>query len=126
MRALRAILGALSGYLIFAVTGVALGVISGRNLHAAQPLWFIALTAVYGVFFAGLGGIVASRIGPHRGWAVAGMTFLLVLGAAVSLATSPAADARWSQWCALLLMAPSAWLAGNRARRATSERGRMR
>ena len=111
MKALRAILGALCGYLIFALTGVALGVLSGRNLHAAQPLWFIALTAAYGVFFAGLGGLVASRIAPHRGWAVAGMTALVVLGAAVSLVTSPAADARWSQWCALLLMAPNAYLA---------------
>ena len=110
MRVLRAILGALFGYLIFALTGVALGVLTGRNLHAAQPLWFVALTAGYGVLFAGLGGLVASRIAPHRGWAVLGMTGLLALGAAVSLMTSPAADARWSQWSAILLMAPSAYL----------------
>ncbi|HEY6616040.1 MAG TPA: hypothetical protein VIZ32_16025 [Vicinamibacterales bacterium] len=110
MKVLRAILGALCGYLIFALTGVALGVLSGRNLHAAQPLWFVALTAGYGVLFAGLGGLVASRIAPHRGWAVGGMTCLLALGAAASLVTSPAADARWSQWSAILLMAPSAYL----------------
>lgn len=116
MKVLRAILGALCGYLIFAITGVALGLLSGRNMHAAQPFWVIALTAVYGAGFAGIGGLAASRIAPHRGWAVAGMTFLLVLGAAVSLVTSPAADARWSQWCALLLMAPSAYLAGHRSR----------
>jgi len=62
------------------------------------------------MLFAGLGGVVASRIAPHRGWAVVGMTCLLALGAAVSLVTSPAADARWSQWSAILLMAPSAYL----------------
>lgn len=111
MKVLRAILGALCGYLIFALTGAALGVFGGRNMHAPQPLWFIAVTAAYGVVFAGLGGLVASRIAPHRGWAVAGMTGLLALGAAVSLVTSPAEDARWSQWCALLLMTPSAYLA---------------
>jgi uncharacterized membrane protein YhaH (DUF805 family) len=110
MRVLRAILGALSGYMIFALTGVALGLLSGRNMHAAQPFWFVALTAVYGVLFAGLGGLVASRIAPHRGWAVTGMACLLVLGAAVSLLTSPPADARWSQWSAILFMAPSAYL----------------
>ena len=110
MKVLGAILGALCGYLLFALTGVALGVLSGRNLHAAQPLWFVALTAGYGVLFAGLGGLAASRIAPHRGWAVVGMTCLLALGAAASLVTSPAADARWSQWSAILLMAPSAYL----------------
>ena len=110
MRLIRAIFGALCGYLIFALTGVALGVLSGRNLHAAQPLWFVAFVAGYGVFFAGLGGLVASRIAPHRGWAVVGVTCLLALGAAGSLVTSPPADARWSQWSAILLMAPSAYL----------------
>ena len=54
MKVLGAILGALCGYLIFALTAVALGVLTGRNLHAAQPLWFVALTAGYGVLFAGL------------------------------------------------------------------------
>ena len=106
MRVVRAIIGALSGYLIFALTGVALGMVSGRNLHAAQPVWFVALTAAYGVLFAGIGGLVASRIAPHRGWAVTGMACLLALGAAVSLVTSPAADAQWSQWVAILLAAP--------------------
>ena len=110
MKVVRAILGALCGYLIFAVTGVALGLITGRNMHAAQPLWFVALTAVYGVLFAGLGGLVASRIAPHRDWAATGMASLLALGAAVSLVTSPPADAQWSQWTAILLMAPSAYL----------------
>ena len=111
MQFIRATIGALCGYLIFALTAVALGVVTGRNLHGAQPLWFMALTAIYGVFFAGLGGAVASRIAPHRGWAVIGMTCLIVLGAAVSLVTSPPVDARWSQWSAILLMAPSAYWA---------------
>jgi hypothetical protein len=110
MKVGRAILGALCGYLFFALTGVALGVASGRNLHAVQPVWFVALTAAYGMFFAGLGALVASRIAPHRNWAVIGMAGLLAAGAAVSLVTSPAADARWSQWTAILLMAPSACL----------------
>jgi len=111
MKILRAILGALGGYMIFAITGAALGILSGRDMHAAQPPWFMGLTAVYGILFAGLGGIAASRIAPHRGWAVAGMTILLVAGAAGSLLASPATDARWSQWIAILLMAPSAYLA---------------
>jgi len=38
MRVIRAILGALAGYAIFAGTAVALGAMTGRNLHAPQPL----------------------------------------------------------------------------------------
>ena len=123
MRILRAVLGTVVGYLVFAVTGAALGFLSGRNMHAAQPAWFIALTAVYGMLFAGLGGIVASRIAPHRAWAVNGMTFLLALGAAGSMIASPAADARWSQWIAILLMAPCAYLAPRRFGRTPSTAG---
>ena len=111
MKVLRAIGAAFCGYLVFALTGVALGQFSGRNLHAAQPLWFIGLTTVYGVIFAGLGAILANRIAPHRNWAVILMTGLLIAGAVGSLIASPAADARWSQWAALLFMAPSALLA---------------
>jgi uncharacterized membrane protein YhaH (DUF805 family) len=111
MKIVRAILGALVGYLIFAITAVLLGLVSGRNLHADQPFWFMAVTAIYGMAFAGVGGIVASRIAPHRDWAMVGMTGVLALGAGVSLVMSPAADARWSQWAALLLMAPCAIIA---------------
>jgi uncharacterized membrane protein YhaH (DUF805 family) len=111
MKVIRAIVGAVGGYLVFAITGVLLGVLSGRNMHAEQPFWFMAVTAIYGMAFAGLGGIVASRLAPHRNWAVIGMTALLVLGAAVSLVTSPEADGRWSQWTALLFMAPTAIIA---------------
>ena len=81
-----------------------------RELHAVREQRLAAWGRGYGMLFAGLGGVVASRIAPHPGWAVVGMTCLLALGAAVSLVTSPAADARWSQWSAILLMAPSAYL----------------
>ena len=96
---------------MFALTAVALGQVSGRNLHAAQPLWFVGLTTVYGMAFAALGALLATRIAPHRGWSVVGMTALLVAGAAGSLIASPATDAQWSQWAALIVMAPSAFLA---------------
>lgn len=111
MNALKALGAAICGYLVFALTGVALGEVSGRNLHAAQPLWFMSLTTLYGMVFAGLGGLLAIRIAPHRGWSVHVMTTLLVAGAVGSLIGSPPADARWSQWTALIFMAPSAFLA---------------
>lgn len=117
MNILKAIVGAICGYLIFAVTGVALGQLTGRNLHADQPLWFMAITTVYGMLFAGLGALLASKVAPHRNWSVLLMTALLVAGATASLLTSPAADARWSQCAALLFMAPSALIAPRLIRR---------
>jgi uncharacterized membrane protein YfcA len=40
------------------------------------------------------------------------MALILALGATSSLVMSPGSRATWSQWSALLLMAPSAWLGG--------------
>jgi uncharacterized membrane protein YhaH (DUF805 family) len=111
MKVVQSIVGAVCGYLVFALTAVALGQVSGRNLHAAQPLWFVGLTTIYGMVFGGLGALLATRIAPHRGWAGLAMTGLLVAGAAGSLIASPATDAQWSQWTALVFMAPSAFLA---------------
>lgn len=38
---------------------------SGRDLHAVQPLWFVILTTIYGMLFAGLGAIIAARLAPR-------------------------------------------------------------
>ncbi len=116
MNVLKSLAGAICGCLVFAVTAVALGQVSGRNLHAAQPLWFVGLTTAYGMLFASLGALLATRIAPHRGWSVIGMTALLVAGAAGSLIASPTTDAQGSQWAALIVMAPSACLAPARTR----------
>lgn len=107
--------------MVFGLTAVALGQVSGRDWHAVQPAWFVGLSTVYGMMFAGVGAILADRLAPHRGWAVFIMTGLLVAGATGSMIASPAADARWSQWMALLFMAPSALLAPRSLARASRQ-----
>lgn len=107
---LRSIGAVVAGYLVFAVSAVALFQLTGRNPHAPQPLWFIVAVTLYGMLFAALGGLLAVRLSASRSlrhaMALAGV---VALGATVSLLTSPAADATWSQWTALALMAPSAY-----------------
>jgi hypothetical protein len=115
LRTLGAIIG---GYLIFALSAVALFQLSGRDPHAPQPLWFIVAAVAYGTVFAALGGFVAARLAPTRSLLHAGsVAVVLALGASVSLVASPGAGATWSQWAALALMAPSAYLGGHLATR---------
>ena len=113
VRLLRSLLAVVLGYAVFAVSGGLLFRVAGRDPHAVQDLWFVVLAVVYGMVFAGLGGVVAARLAPSRGAVHAGVvTGLIALGATVSLVRS--AGATWSQWSAILLMAPCAWGAGRR------------
>jgi hypothetical protein len=110
---LRSVAGVISGYLVFAISAVLLFALSGRNPHAVQDLPFVVLCTLYGMTFAGIGGYLAAAINRRRpllhATIVAG---IIAVGATVSLLTSPATDATWSQWTALALMAPSAAAAG--------------
>jgi hypothetical protein len=119
MRALRAVAAVVGGYLIFALSAVALFHLSGRDPHAPQPSWFVAVTVAYGMAFAALGGGFAARVAHTRALLHAGcVAAILALGAGISLVASPGAGATWSQWAALVLMAPSAYLGGRLATRA--------
>ena len=83
----------------------------GANPHAPQSLMFMAGTVVYGIGFAILGGLIAARLAPARPRLHAVVVSLIIAaGATASLFSSPAGDATWSQWTALVLMAPSASL----------------
>ena len=108
---LRSVVAVVLGYAVFAVSGGLLFQVARRDPHAVQEVWFVVLAVIYGMVFAGLGGVVASRLAPSRGAVHAGVvTGLIALGATVSLVKS--AGATWSQWSAILLMAPCAWGAG--------------
>ena len=112
-RMLRSIAAVLGGYLIFALSAVALFQLSGRDPHATQPLWFVVASVLYGMAFAAAGGFFAARVASARPLAHAvTVGVVLALGAAVSLVASPGDGATWSQWTALLLMAPSTCIGG--------------
>ncbi len=104
----RSIIAVVIGYIIFAGSAVILFQLSGQRPHAAASLSFKAATVVYGMFFAAIGGWVTAWIAARRpikhGVLLA---CVIATGAIFSLLFSNAA-ATWSQWSALVLMAPAA------------------
>lgn len=111
MTVLRSILAVIAGYLIFALSAVLLFHLSGKDPHAPQSVPFMIFAIVYGMCFALLGGVASIRIARMRPVMHAALVAgLIALGATVSLVASPGAGATWSQWGALLLMAPCALL----------------
>ena len=112
MKIVRSALAVILGYVVFAASAVLLFNTARRDPHAPQKLGFIVFAVFYGVTFAGLGGLLAARIAPAKAMLHAALVALIIaLGAIVSLVARPGAGSTWSQWTALVLMAPSAWAA---------------
>ena len=112
MTIFRGLVAVLAGYLVFALRAVLLFQLSGADPHAHQNGPFTVFAVLYGMTFAAIGGMLTARLAPsrppvHRVL----LSVLIALGATVSLIASPGAGATWSQWGALLLMAPCASLA---------------
>jgi hypothetical protein len=101
----RAVIGIVLGYVVFAGTAVALFQITRVNPHAPVRPGFAAVGGW-------LGGWVGQRADTGCGLVTA---WIIATGAAISLIASPAPGAHWSQIAALVLMAPAAW-AGDRLR----------
>jgi hypothetical protein len=111
VKLLRSVAAVIAGYLVFAVSAVLLYSLSGMNPHAPQSMPFMIVAVLYGMVFAAIGGMVTVSVARLRPlFHAALLSALIALGAALSLITSPAIDARWSQWTAIVLMAPCAFL----------------
>jgi hypothetical protein len=108
MAIVRSVFAVFLGYVVFGGSAVLLFQFSGHQPHAVASLSFEVGTVVYGMLFAMVGGWVAAWVAAVRpikhGILLAGV---IAIGAIISLVFSNAA-ATWSQWSALLLMAPMA------------------
>jgi ABC-type Mn2+/Zn2+ transport system permease subunit len=113
---MRAVLGIVLGYVIFAGSAVAL--FQGMRLdpHAPAGAGFMAFTVIYGVLFAAAGGWVAGAIGRRRDTRCGLVLAVIIgMGALSSIVATPGAS-HWTQFAAILLMAPAGWF-GDRLRR---------
>lgn len=112
IKACQSGLAVITGYAVFAISAALLFRLSHHDPHAPQRLGFVLFAILYGMAFSALGGMLASWLAPANPTAHAGAVSLVIaLGAIISLIASPGAGATWSQWAALALMAPCAWLA---------------
>ena len=110
---LRSIAAVVAGYVVFAVSAVALFAGAGRDAHAAAPMWFMVFSTVCGMAFATLAGYLAARIAGRRELLHAGMvSAIIAVGAVSSIFTRPIGGTLWGQIAALALMAPAATLGG--------------
>ena len=120
---LRTVVGVITGDLIFVVSAAIFFYLTHTDPHVSAKPGFMAVSIIYGVFFALLGGYVAGLIS-RRSDLIAGMILAAIigLGATASLVGRPGAGAIWSQTAALLAMAPAAlvgdWM--RKTRRAAS------
>jgi hypothetical protein len=108
---MRSVLGVITGYLIFAVCSFALFRLSRHDPYAAASAGFKALAIVLGILFAALGGFVASAIARRNAIAHgAAVAFLIALVAGISLRALPPKGEGWTQFAAIMAMAPAAVL----------------
>jgi ABC-type Mn2+/Zn2+ transport system permease subunit len=120
----RAFLGVVAGYLIFAGSAVLFFRLLNVDPHSPATVRFEVLTIAYGLTFALLAGFVTGNIA-RRTDLNCGVALALViaLGATVSMVARPGAGALWTQTAALFLFAPASltgyWVR-NRTRRRTA------
>lgn len=110
---MRIALSVILGYLIFAASAVLLFSLAHHAPHTATSIGFGLVAIGYGMVFAALAGFIAQRLA-HRADLLAALWLALIiaLGAAMSLVTTSRQTAHWSQWAAIVLMAPSAIAGG--------------
>lgn len=109
---LRAVFAVIAGYLLFATASIALFAISGRDPYGVAPLWFVASATVYGMIAATAAGYMAAALAKRGDRRVPlALTLVIALGALASLSAGTPGR-HWSQWAAIALMAPCAFLGG--------------
>jgi hypothetical protein len=102
---IRKILAVFAGYFIFVVTSLALFKISGQDPHGQATPTFKILTAVYGVIFAFLSGLVLKLIARTKNLNLNYILAFIIAGfAAFSLVKSE--GSHWTQLFAIFIFAP--------------------
>jgi hypothetical protein len=109
----RTMVAVVAAYFIFAVLSIALFAVTGRDAHGVETGWFLVASTLYGIAVAAAAGFIAARIARRSDlWAPTAVAVLIAIGAVVSLVMTPRGVSHWSQWAALLLMAPAAIVGG--------------
>jgi MFS family permease len=109
----RSILAVVAGYVVFGASAALLFGLSGEDPHATPSTQFAALSVLYGVIFAAIGGLVAavvSRVHPRRDSAI--LSGIIGGIALVSLAAQLGHGSVWSEVATVALMTPAVLIGG--------------
>ena len=106
-------MGVVVGYLVFAISAFAMFRVSGRDPHQEQDLAFAVFSVVWGMLSAFAGGYGAGLIAGRRPRLHGGVVaVILAMGASASILAQPGKGSRWTQYAAIVLMAPAAFAGG--------------
>ena len=108
---IRNFLSVVAGYAIFVVTSLGLFRLSGQKPHAEAPVLFMIFTAIYGVIFSFIAGLVTQIISGTKNINLNYiLAFILAGFAAFSMFKSE--GSHWTQMLAILIFAPASVLGG--------------
>ena len=108
---IRNVLAVIAGYLIFALTAVALFSLSGVDPHADASVAMVVFVVVYGAVFAVTGGYAAHLIASSRTLTVNYVLSFMIAGFAVfSLLAS--SGSHYTQVAAIFVFAPLSLVGG--------------
>ncbi|MGF7082113.1 hypothetical protein [Mucilaginibacter sp. UYCu711] len=108
---LRKILAVIVSYVVFAASAVLLFNLTGEKPHADTTINFKIITAVYGIFFSVLSGLILQLIARTKNLTLNFiLAFIMAAFAAVSLLTSD--GSHWTQLFAIIIFAPASLLGG--------------
>ncbi len=110
---MKSVLAVLIGYAIFGVSAVLLFQLAAVDPHQIPSLGFRIGSIVYGILFAFLAGYAGAHIaGKAEMKHASGVAAIIALLAVISIIAQPGLESHWSQYSALILMAPAAIAGG--------------
>jgi O-antigen ligase len=108
---IRKILAAIAGYAIFVITSLALFKFSGKDPHADPAISFVILTAIYGVLFSFVSGIVTSMIAKAADLK-ANYILAFILAGFAAFSFFKTGGNHWTQLLAVFIFAPASIFGG--------------
>lgn len=108
---IRKFLSVVAGYAVFVISSLALFRLSGQKPHADATFLFMIFTAIYGVVFSFLAGLVTQLVSGVKDIRLNYiLAFILAGFAAFSMFKSE--GNHWTQILAILIFAPATVLGG--------------
>lgn len=108
---IRKFLSVVAGYAVFVISSLALFRLSGHKPHADATFLFMIFTAVYGVIFSFIAGLVSQLVSGARDIKL-NYILAIILAAFAAFSMIKSEGNHWTQILAILIFAPATVLGG--------------